>query len=443
MWSDLKFSVRTLCSQPVFAVIAVITLALGIGATTAIFSILNAVLLRQLPYNDPGRLYMLRSMAANGTPTALMSPRFAEPLFEGHPSVEAASFGWGLAGSIIAADGTPYPLLPYRVTPRFFDVFNKEIALGRGFQPRESNASIVLSYSIWKNYFASNPNIIGSAIQVDNSPRTVVGVTREGFEFPRGAQIWQPLYTGPALADIVNFETYVRLRPGVTAERFRSELAALSNQLGPDPQTKKPFTYVLKPLLDEVVGDMGGTVLILSGATAILLLIACLNVANLLLSRANARAHEIGLREAVGAGRLRIIRQLLTESLLLSTIGGLLGVGLAYGGVRLMLSIGPADLPRLGGTMIDRRVLLFSAGAVLLTSLLVGLAPALRLSRTQLRTLMNKGGRGGMLGRAEYRVFGALVIAEIGLAVVLVIGAGLLLRSYINLTSTDPGFDSS
>jgi putative ABC transport system permease protein len=443
MTGDLKFSVRTLFNQPAFAVVAIITLSLGIGATTAVFSILNAVLLADLPYNDPGRLYMLRSLDAKGNPTALMAPRYVAPLLQGHPSVEGGTFGWGLAGSVIAADGTPYPFLPYRVTPRFFDVFNQEIALGRGFQSNEPPASIIISYATWKNYFKSDPNIVGAPIRVDNSPRTVVGVVRESFEFPKGAQAWQPLYTGPALDNLVNFEAYLRLRPGVTSKAFERELAALSKQLGPLVPNGKPFTYVLRPLQEEVVGDLGSTVLILSGATTILLLIGCLNVANLLLARARARAHEIGLREAVGAGRLRIIRQLLTESLLLSTIGGLLGVGLAYAGVRLMLSIGPADLPRLGGTMIDRRVLLFSAGAVLLTSLLVGLAPALRLSRTQLRTLMHKGGRGGTLGRAEYRVFGALVIAEIGLAVVLVIGAGLLLRSYINLTSTDPGFDSS
>jgi putative ABC transport system permease protein len=245
------------------------------------------------------------------------------------------------------------------------------------------------------------------------------------------------------LENLVNFEAYLRLRPGVISKAFEAELASLSQQLGPLAPNGKPFTYVLRPLQEEVVGDLSSTVLILSGATGILLLIACLNVMNLLLARARVRAHEIGLREAVGAGRLRIIRQLLTESLLLCSIGGALGIGLAYAGVQLMLGIGPADLPRLGGTVIDRTVLLFSVGAVLLTSLLVGLAPALRLGRTQLRTVINKGGRGGALGRAEFRVFGAVVIAEIGLAVMLVTGAGLLLRSYINLTSTDPGFDSS
>src|SRR5262245_55605401 len=216
MTGDLKFSIRTLFNQPGFAIVAIITLSLGFGATTAVFSILNAVLLEKLPYNEPDRLYMLRSMDSNGTPKGLMAPRYMTPLMREHPSVEAASFGWTLAGSVISGDGTPYPFLSYRITPRFFDVFNKEMHLGRGFQPNEPPASIVISYATWKNHFASNPKIVGTAIRVDNSQRTVVGVSRPGFEFPRGAEGWQPLYTGPALDDILNFEAYVRLRPGVS-----------------------------------------------------------------------------------------------------------------------------------------------------------------------------------------------------------------------------------
>src|SRR5262245_33105266 len=264
MTGDLKFSVRTLFSQPTFAAVAILTLALGIGATTAVFSILNAVLLQDLPYNDPRRLYMLRSLDAKGNPTALMAPRYVAPLLEGHPSVDAGTFGWGLAGSVIAADGTPYPFLPYRVTSRFFDVFNNEMALGRGFQRNEPPASIVISHTTWKNYFKSDRNIVGSVVRIDNGPRTVVGVAREGFEFPKGAQGWQPLYTGPALENLVNFEAYLRLRPGVTSKAFEAELATMSQGLGPLTPNGKPFTYVLKPLQEEVVGDLGSTVLILS-----------------------------------------------------------------------------------------------------------------------------------------------------------------------------------
>ena len=442
MLKDLRFSLRVLLGQPTYSTVAIITLALGIGATTAIFSILNAVLLKPLPYTDPDRLYALKSMDSNGLPNGLMAPRFAEPLYENHPLVEAGALGWALSGSILSADRTPYPFMPFRVTNRFFNVFTDAIAMGRAFQSREPGNSIILSHATWENYFGSDPNIIGSTVMVDNSQRTVVGVTRPGFSFPAGAESWQVFSVGPDLADRINFYGYLRLRPNATPEALQAQLAVLSAQLGPNAELGKPLTYVVRPLLDEVVGDMGSTVLLLSGATIILLLIACVNVANLLLSRANARSHEIGLREALGAAPSRIIRQLMTESLLLCTFGGVLGVALAYSAVRLLLGIGPADLPRLGSVTLDGTVLLFSAGAVLITTLLVGLAPALKLSRPQLRELVDRGGRGGSLGKAENRVFTALVVVEVGLAVVLVSGAGLLLHSYLNLAQTDPGVKS-
>jgi putative ABC transport system permease protein len=439
---DITFAVRRCFSERLYSAVAIITLALGIGSATALFSIVDAVLLKPLPYSEPDRLFALRSMESNGLPTGLMAPRFAEPLYEGHRLVEAGALAWTLPGSILSRDRTPYPFMPFRVTSRFFHVFSDVIAMGRGFAPNEPADSIVISHSTWQNYFASDPNILGSSITVANGQRTVIGVARPGFSFPAGAESWEVFDAGPALTDRINFQAYLRLRPNATPERLESELAVLSAQLGPNTETGKPLVYVLRPLLQDVVGDMSSTVLLLSAATIILLLIACVNVANLLLSRANARAHEIGLREALGAGRFRIARQLMTESLLLCTVGGTLGVVLAYSGVRLLLGIGPANLPRLGSVSIDGTVLLFSAGVVLFTTVLVGLAPALKLSRSQLRQLVDAGGRGGSLSQRENRVFTGLVIAEIALAVVLVSGAGLLLHSYIKLAGTDPGVDS-
>jgi putative ABC transport system permease protein len=440
---DFRFAARQFFSQPLYTAVAIVTLALGIGSTTAIFSIVNAVLLKPLPYSQPDRLFALRSIDSNGLPTGLMAPRFAEPLYQGHRLVEAGALAWALPGSILSRDRTPYPFMPFRVTRQFFNVFTDVIAMGRAFAPNESAGSIIISHSTWQNYFASDPNILGSSIAVDNNQRTVIGVTRPGYSFPEGAESWEVFDAGPTLTDRINFEAYLRLRPDATPESLESELAVLSTQLGPNTETGKPFTYVLRPLLDDVVGDMGSTVLLLSGATMILLLIACVNVANLLLSRAHARSHEVGLREALGAGRFRIVRQLITESLLLCTVGGTLGVALAYSGVRLLLGIGPADLPRLGGVTIDGTVLLFSAGTVLFTTLLVGLAPAVKLSRSHVRQLVDRGGRGGSLSRTENRVFTGLVIAEVGLAVILVSGAGLLLHSYVKLAGTDPGVDSN
>jgi predicted permease len=440
MIHDIRFTLRSLLRQPGFALVALLTLGLGVGANTAIFSILNAVLVEDLPYRDPDRLYALRSMDATGAPNGRMAPRFARPFYEDHASVEAASLAFALAGSIVAADLAPYPFLPYNVTPRFFNVFDDAIAMGRGFEADEPAESIVISHATWRDHFGSDPDIVGSVITVDNSQRQVIGVTRESFEFPEGAGSWAPINIGPALDDLINFEAYLRLRPGVTEESFAADLVRMSGELGPNQETGEALTYVLRPLLEEVVGDIGSTVLLLSGATALLLLIACLNVANLLFARANARAHEIGLREALGAGRGRIIRQLLTESFLLSAAGGALGIVLAIAAVRLLLGIGPADLPRLGTVAIEGNVLLFSLATVLLTTLLTGLAPAIRLSRSELRGLLSTGGRGGSGGRGEKRLFGALVVAEVALAVVLVIGAGLLVRSYVNLATTDPGF---
>jgi predicted permease len=439
---DIQFAVRQFFGHPLHSSVAVITLALGIGSTAAIFSIVNAVLLEPLPYRQPDHLFALRSMDSSGLPTGLMAPRFAEPLYEGHRLVEAGALAWAQSGSILSKDRMPYPFMPFRVTDRFFDVFTDAIAMGRPFGPNEPQGSIVISHSTWQNYFASDPKILGSAISIDNSQRTVVGVTRPGFSFPAGAESWQVFDAGPDLTDRINFQAYLRLRPDATPDVLERELTALSTQLGPNTETGKPLVYVLRPLLDEVIGDMSSTVLLLSGATMILLLIACVNVANLQFSRANVRSHEIGLREALGAGRFRIVRQLMTESLLLCTLGGTLGVALAYSGVRVLLGIGPADLPRLGSVTIDGTVLLFSAGVILFTTLLIGLAPALKLSRLHLRQLVDGGSRGGSLSRAENRVFTGLVIAEVALAVILVSGAGLLLHSYIKLAGTDPGVDS-
>jgi predicted permease len=439
---DIQFAVRQFFSQPLHSAVAVITLALGIGSTTAIFSIVDAVLLEPLPYSEPDRLFALRSMDSNGLPTGLMAPRFAEPLYEGHPLVEAGALAWARAGSIVSSDGTPYPSTAFFVTDRFFNVFTDAMAMGRAFAAKDPAASIIISHSTWEKYFGSDPGIVGSSITVDNNQRTVIGVTRPGFSFPAGAESWQVFDAGPNLTDRINFQGYLRLRPTASQASLEAELAVLSAQLGPNTEIGKPLVYVLRPLKDDVVGDLGSTVLLLSGATIILLLIACVNVANLLLSRANARSPEIGLREALGAGRARIVRQLMTESLLLCTVGGSLGVALAYSGVRLLLGIGPADLPRLGSVTIDGTVLLFSAGAILLTTLLIGLAPALKLSRSHVRQLVDGGGRGGSLSRTENRVFTGLVIAEVGLAVILVSGAGLLLHSYVRLSGTDPGVGS-
>ena len=440
MLRNLKHAIRILARQPGFAAVVILTLALGIGATVAIFSVVNAVLLLDLPYPHADRLVALRTLTPDGLPGGRIAPRDMPRLYDNQPSLDAAAICFYTEGRIIGTDGTAHNMGRYGVTDQFFKVFDLPMTLGRGFQPNEPPVSVVLSYSTWRDIFASDPNILGKVIQVENGSRPVVGVTPEGFDFPGRSGYWTLMQLGPGYANLRGYQGYLRLKPGVSRERLQGELAALGRELGPDAATNQPVRFVVQPLLDYVVGDLRPTVLLLFGATAILLLIACINVANLLLSRGASRTREMALREALGSGRRQIFGHLLGESLLLSAVGGALGLLLAIGGIRVLLAIAPADLPRLSTVPVDAAVLLFALAGTLLTGLLIGLAPAWRLSRSDLRTLVNDGGRGASAGAGQHRIFGTLVIAEIGLAVLLVIGAGLLIRSYYNLVTTDPGF---
>ena len=443
MWRDLGFTLRTLGRQPSFAAVVVITLALGIGGSTAIFSVVNAVLLRDLPYPDAGQLYLMRTLAPDGSPTGRVTPRESRPLYENlnHPTVEALAIAWSQEVQIVGSDGAAYPTTRYGVTDQFFEVFGSRMELGRGFEPDERPGPIVIAYTTWRDMPRSDPDIVGKNVQAEGRPRQVVGVTPADFEFPRDPGYWYLMRLGSAYDNVRAYEGFIRLRPGRTHEQIQADLTRLAEDLGADAATNQPLVLVAQPFLEYVVGDLRSTVTILFGATAILLLIACINVTNLLLSRATVRAREMALREAVGAGRWRIIRHLLLESFLLSSLGGALGLAIAAAGIRVLLRMAPADLPRLDTVPVDNTVLLFAVGITVLTGILVGLAPAWRLARSQLRSLMNEGGRGSSAGPARNRLFSVLVVAEIALAVLLVIGAGLLVRSYSNLTATDPGFN--
>jgi putative ABC transport system permease protein len=442
MLSNLKHAFRTLARQPGFTLVVVLTLALGIGATVAIFSVVNAVLLRDLPYPHAGRLVALRTVTPDGAPTGFVAPRDMPRIYDNTNTLDGAAICFYTEGKIVGGDGTAHNMGRYGVTDQFFKVFDLPMTLGRGFNKGEPPVSVVISYSTWRDIFGSDPKILGKVIQVENGSRPVVGVAPEGFDFPGHAGYWTLMQLGPGYANLRGYQGYLRLKPGIRPERVEAELASLSRDLGPDATTHRPVTFVVQPLLNYVVGDLKPTVLLLFSATAILLLIACINVANLLLSRGAARTREIALRQALGAGRVRILGHLLTESFLLSAAGGALGLALAAGGIRILLRIAPADIPRLNTVPIDGTVLLFALTGVLVTSLLIGFAPAWRLSRSDLRTLVNDGGRGASAGAHHHRTFGTLVVAEIGLAVLLVIGSGLLIRSYYNLITTDPGFRS-
>ena len=384
-----------------------------------------------------------------------VTPREIARLNDNHPAVQAAAltFRYENEGAVMDQEGNPLkPLLRYSVTDKFFEVFGVLMTIGRAFTP-EAFDEVVISYSMWRDTFGSDPSMVGSRTWIPGAAtqKTVVGVAPEEFDVPQGTDVWNLFGGAPRFDDTRAFDGYVRLRAGTSPEQARAELDVLSAQLSRAPQgaasrragivmSYADRVFVLQPLLDTIVGELRPTLVILFGATAILLLIACMNVTTLLLSRGAIRAREIALRLAVGAGRTRIVRQLLTESLVLSAVGGALGLALGFVGVRLLLWLGPSDLPRLDDVGIDSGVLLFAVGSTLLTGLLVGLTPALRLAKADIRSVVNERGRGPSAGPGRSRIFDILIVAEVGLAVLLVIGAGLLVLSYANLTNTDAGF---
>ena len=351
--------------------------------------------------------------------------------------------------SLLPPDGTVVKTLSYGVMYGFFEVFGVPMTLGRAPTQEEhvdgAPPTAVISYSIWRDVLGSDPDVIGSRIRLDSGDEdgvvTVIGVASPQFDFPRGTDVWFTLrvvqeFPGHFL------DAYVRVEPGTSLEQLRAESDVIISGLAEvSPRFNTNREFMFEPLLDSVVGDMSQTVLILLGATGVLLLIASINVTNLLLSRGAGRAREIALRVAIGASRGRIVRQLLIESSVLTFLGAAVGLVLATVGVRVLLLVGPADLPRLDSVPIDGNVLLFTLATTLVVALLMGFSPALRLARTDLRTLVNEGGRGGAAGPGRQRIFGALVVAEVGMAVLLVIGAGLLVRSFFNMVDTDRGFN--
>ncbi|HJR68566.1 MAG TPA: ABC transporter permease [Gammaproteobacteria bacterium] len=442
---DLKFTRRVLTKNFAFTATAIVTLALGIAASTVIYSVVDAVLLKPLDYNDSGDIYRVYTVDTLGLPRGTTGPPHIDPMAADGQSIQAAMYGYSFEQSVVNDEGTAFALNEFRASDEFFQVFTEPLHMGRAFQPGEDWRNTVLSYQMWRDVFNSDPNILGKPIRVGSGPLNVIGVAAQGFEFPVGTGMWTKIFTGPPgrPLPLFNMPGYVRVHPGISAAQVQAELDVFAGRLNesiPWPDGRA-LEFVAQPLLEEVVGDLRSTLIIVVGATAVLLLIACLNVANLLLARGVVRTSEIALREALGARRWRVFRQLMTESFALCTIGGVLGLGLALGAIQVLKAIGPADLPRFGTLAIDQNVFLFAAACVLLVAFAVGLAPALRVSSGNLSGLINTGGRSAAVAPGRNRVFGVLVIAEIALAVVLVIGAGLLVRSYSQLSSADPGFD--
>jgi putative ABC transport system permease protein len=441
---DLRFAWRNLRRTPAFPLAAIGTLALGIGATTAIFSTVNAVLLRPLPYPRPQDLYSLRTTLTDGRVTSgMLSPVEIVRLNDPHLSIERAAGLFPQDVTLLRDDGTPLNAQVYGVTEGFFELFGLPMTLG-GFTheqyTRNGPPVVVVSYQIWKDLLHADPAAVGKPIHFAEITTTIAGVAPRDFDTPHGASFWFGIALDPQGINH-NFEGFMRLRPGVSVARAQSEMASVMTGLAHDfPASDLSRAYIVRSLVESIVGDLGPILVVVLSATALLLILACVNVTNLLLARGAARAREMAVRVALGAGRSRIVRQLLTESILLATAGALVGVFAAYAGIRVLLTIGASKLPRLESVSFDSHVLLFALGALVVSGVLVGFAPALRLAATDVKTLMNESGRSTSGGRGTARWLAAMTVAEIALAVTLVAGAGWLIRSFANLRTTDPGF---
>ncbi len=452
LWKDVKHSLQIFLKNPGFAIAAVAALALGIGANTAIFSVVNAVLLKPLTYPNADRIVQVEHYHPDGNGDATSIPEFQN--YQQQSSVFSAVAAYDVAGPGFNLTGDrPELIHGIHVTESYFRLFGAPVLLGRTFTPQEDSPNggqvAVISYGLWQRRFGGNPKIIGQSISLGSEAYTIVGVIGRDFRSDPEAEIWLPFQFQPESTNHGHFFHAVSmLKPGVTLSQANAQMLIASAEYAhkyglPDPQQR---LFIVEPLRDVIIGDARRSLLVLLGAVALVLLIACANVANLLLVHATGRRREFAIRSALGAGRSRIVRQLLTESVLLSFTGGILGLILGFVGVRALLAISPAGLPRIGedGSAIgvDWRVLSFTVAVSLLTGILFGVFPAFSASRTDLNSSLkessNRSGTGFRQGKAR----ALLVISEVSLALVLMIGAALLIRTFIALHDVDPGFDS-
>ena len=447
---DLRYAVRALLRQPGFTAAVVVTLALGIGANTAIFSVVNGVLLRPLPYPNDAQLMTLRTRFASGQTETASLPDYGDWKAQ-NASFSRVSAYTNSNDNLAAVGGEPERVPSARVVQDFFATLGVSPAAGRWFLPEEfvfgAHRVVVLSHGLWQRRFGGNPGIIGQTITLNARPYTVVGVAPESMRLPARAQLWAPYTYDPAGSPPGRRSDFLavigRLKPGVTEARAQADMNAIGRRLAEAyPRTNEGVGVEVQSLHDRVVGSIRPALLVFTGAVALVLLIACANVANLLLARATAREREMAVRAALGAGRKRLVRQMLTESLVLSAAGGALGLLLARWGVQALKAAAPPTLPRLDEIGLDPVALGFTAVAVVLTGLLFGLAPAMRGSAFALHATLSAGGRSGIGGGRGERLRGILVVAQVALALVLLVGSGLLVRTFSRLQEVDLGFDS-
>jgi len=444
---DLRYAARTLVRSPAFAVVAILTLALGIGANTAIFSVVNAVLLRPLPYDDPESLM---SVWDGGHSKAEFTR-----VRDQNRTLERVAAYMDRVGFSLSGEGEPARLTGAYATADLFGVLGADPALGRTFAPGEDLPGtarvVVLSDALWRERFGADIEIIGRRLDLDGVSHTVIGVMPRDFWFPRReTRLWVPLQLNEGIPGDFwgSYGPFIvgRVRRGVPREQVRDDVRAIGERLRVENPVWTPTDYYLRgldviPLASRIVpSGSRRLLLVLLGAVGMVLLIACANVANLLIARGTAREREIAVRATLGAARPRLIRQMVTESLALAAVGALAGLGLAFGGVRLLVRLLPQDTPRLADVSVSGGVLLYTAGLAVVAGLVFGLVPALRLSRPVLAASLGEGGARAGAGIRQRRLAGVLVAGEIALSVVLAVGAGLLLRSFARILAVDPGF---
>ncbi|MGH8223805.1 MAG: ABC transporter permease [Woeseiaceae bacterium] len=445
---DLRHSVRALCRSPGFTIVAVLTLALGIGANTAIYSVVNSVLLKPLPYPEPERIVRVYEGRADSRGTA-SPPNFVDWRRDNAVFEEMAAYV--RTAAVLAGAGEVKRVPGAVVTAGFFPVLATAPMLGRAISQGDTVAGqervVVLSHGLWQRRFGADPGIPGRTVRLEGREYAVIGVMPPGFEYPAGAELWAPLpFTEDELATQRGahyLDVIARVAPGVTVEEASDQIAAIADMLAlryPDTNTGSSAKAV--GLHEALVGDVRPALMILLGAVGFVLLIACANVANLLLARTAGRQRELAVRSALGAGRGRLVRHVLTESGLLAVAGGAAGLLLAALGQQVLVALPVEGLPRIEETKLDGAVLLFTAGVSMLTAVLFGLLPAVKAGwAPDLTGALKAGGAAVTPDRAGGRVRGALVVGEMALAVLLLAGAGLLLKSFIELQRVDPGFN--